>query len=84
MMLNGAARRLTEGKATGIDMWAAHAGGGNFDMLMKNAQAEGVTDRIEFKQADARRMPFDDASFDVVMCSGRCITSWAAMPTSRS
>lgn len=70
MMLNGAAQRLTSGKALGIDMWAAHAGGGDYDMLMNNARAEGVADRIEFKQVDALHMPFDDASFDVVMCNG--------------
>jgi len=70
ILLNGAAMRLTTGKATGIDIWAPHSGGGNLELLWKNARAEGVADRIEFKEADARKMPFEDASFDVVMSSG--------------
>ena len=70
ILLNGAAMRLTTGKATGIDIWAPHSGGGNLALLWKNARAEGVADKIEFREADARKMPFEDASFDVVMSSG--------------
>ena len=70
LLLNGAAMQLTSGKATGIDIWAPHSGGGNLELLWKNARAEGVADKIEFKEADARKMPFDDATFDVVMSSG--------------
>lgn len=70
LLLNGAAMRLTSGKATGIDIWAPHGGGGNFALLMKNAKAEGVADKIEFKQADVRQLPFEDASFDVIVSSG--------------
>jgi len=47
-----------------------HSGGGNLALLWKNARAEGVADKIEFREADARKMPFEDASFDVVMSSG--------------
>ncbi|HLA08357.1 MAG TPA: class I SAM-dependent methyltransferase [Anaerolineales bacterium] len=70
LLLNEAANRLTDGKATGIDIWASHTGGGNYDLLMKNAKAEGVADKIEFKQADVRNLPFEDASFDVIVSSG--------------
>jgi len=70
LLLNGAAMRLTSGKATGIDIWSPHSGGGNLDLLWKNAKAEGVADKIEFKEADARKMPFEDATFDVVLSSG--------------
>ena len=70
LLLNEAARRLSTGKATGIDIWSPHTGGGNYDLLMKNARAEGVADRIEFKQADVRKLPFDNASFDVIVSSG--------------
>jgi len=70
ILLNGAAMRLTTGKATGIDIWAPHSGGGSLALLWKNAKAEGVADKIEFREADARKMPFEDASFDVVMSSG--------------
>ena len=70
ILLNGAAKRLKNGKAIGIDIWAPSGGGGNLALLWKNARAEGVADRIEFKEADARQMPFAEASFDVVVCSG--------------
>ena len=70
VLLNEAARRLTAGKATGIDIWSPHSGGGNYALLMRNATAEGVADQIEFKQADVRKLPFSDASFDVIVSSG--------------
>ena len=56
LLLNGAAMRLTSGKATGIDIWSPHSGGGSLELLWKNAKAEGVADRIEFKEADARKL----------------------------
>ncbi len=34
----------------------------------ETAEREGVIDRVEFKTADARQLPFDDATFDVVLC----------------
>jgi 2-polyprenyl-3-methyl-5-hydroxy-6-metoxy-1,4-benzoquinol methylase len=70
LLLNAAATRLTSGKATGIDIWAPHSGGGNYALLMRNAQAEGVADKIEFKEADVRKLPFEDESFDVIVSSG--------------
>ncbi len=70
VLLNGAALRLKNGKATGIDIWAPHSGGGNLNLLMRNARAEKVTNRIAFKEMDARQMTFADATFDVVLSSG--------------
>ncbi|MCP5098211.1 MAG: class I SAM-dependent methyltransferase [Chloroflexi bacterium] len=78
MLLNGAAARLESGTALGIDIWAEHGGGGSLDLLTKNAEAEGVADRIQFQEVDARNMPFDDASFDVVLAS------WSMHHISRS
>lgn len=78
MLLNGAAARLKSGKALGIDIWANHGGGGNLDLLLKQAKAENVADRITFQEVDARNMPFADASFDVVL------SSWALHHISRS
>ena len=69
-LLNEAARRLTNGKAMGIDIWAPRSGGGNYALLMRNARAEGVADKIEFKEADVRKLPFEDESFDVIVSSG--------------
>lgn len=70
LILNGAAQRLPAGRAVGIDLWVEHGGGGDYALLQKNAHLEKVADRIEFKQADARHLPFNDASFDAVMSSG--------------
>jgi arsenite methyltransferase len=78
MLLNGAAARLETGSALGIDIWAEHGGGGNLDLLLKHARAENVADRIAFQEVDARQMPFEDASFDVVL------SSWAIHHISRS
>lgn len=70
IMVNGAARLLTTGTATGLDLWRPHSGGGSLALLLRNARAEGVADRVVFKEGDARQMPFADASFDVVLSSG--------------
>ncbi|MBL8046205.1 MAG: class I SAM-dependent methyltransferase [Anaerolineales bacterium] len=70
ILLNGAAQRLTTGTALGIDIWAANSGGGDYALLMKNARAENVANRIEFQTMDARRMTLADAAFDVVLSSG--------------
>jgi ubiquinone/menaquinone biosynthesis C-methylase UbiE len=34
----------------------------------ERAQREGVEDRVAFRVADARDLPFDDATFDAVLC----------------
>ena len=70
LLVNEAAKRLPKGKALGIDIWAPHTGGGNYALLMKNATAEGVAGKIEFKQADVRKLPFEDSAFDVIVSSG--------------
>jgi SAM-dependent methyltransferase len=71
LMLVGAAKRLTSGKATGIDIWQAEDLSGNRpESALENARREGVADRIEVQTADMRTMPFPDATFDaVVSCS---------------
>ncbi len=70
LMLIGAARRLTTGKATGIDIWQVEDLSGNrAEATLENARREGVADRVEVQTADMRKMPFPDASFDVVLCT---------------
>jgi SAM-dependent methyltransferase len=34
----------------------------------ERAEKEGVTDQVEFKVADAQDLPFEDGTFDVVLC----------------
>jgi SAM-dependent methyltransferase len=70
LMLIGAAKRLTSGKATGIDIWQTQDQAGNSAAsTMENARREGVEGRIELRDADARKIPFDDGTFDVVLSS---------------
>ncbi|MEO8584821.1 MAG: class I SAM-dependent methyltransferase [Acidobacteriota bacterium] len=64
----GAAKRLTGGRVVGIDIWnASDLTGNTADAFLENAEVEGVAERVEVRNADARRMPFPDASFDVVL-----------------
>jgi SAM-dependent methyltransferase len=68
LMLIGAAKRLTSGLATGIDIWQAEDLSGNRpEATLENAEREGVRERVEVKTADMRKLPFDDATFDVVV-----------------
>ena len=63
-----AAQRLTTGKATGIDLWQAKDQSGNArEATQRNATAEGVG--VDLPTGDMRKLPFGDASFDVIVSS---------------
>ena len=71
LFLIGAAKRLTTGRAIGIDKWqAADLSGNKPAGTLDNAMIEGVADKVEVHTGDARKLPFDDAWFDVVLSSG--------------
>ena len=61
------AKHLTTGRATGIDLWKAEAGAQSSETAWRNAHIEGVHDRIEIQNVDARGLPFANQSFDVVV-----------------
>ena len=62
------AKRLTTGKAVGIDLWAAKdLSNNNPEATLANAAAEGVTDRVEVQTGDVTRLPFSDSAFDAVI-----------------
>jgi SAM-dependent methyltransferase len=68
LLLVAAARRLTTGRATGLDLWQAEDLTGNRpEATLANARLEQVADRVEVKTGDMRAMPFPDASFDLVV-----------------
>lgn len=68
LMMIGAARRLTTGKATGVDLWQAEDLSGNRpEAALENARREGVSERVEVRTGDMRKLPFEDAAFDVVV-----------------
>jgi arsenite methyltransferase len=72
LMLVRAAKRLTSGKAIGIDLWQQQDQSDNSSAgTLTNAKIEGVAERIEVQTADMRQLPFPDCSFDVV------VSSWA-------
>jgi len=67
LVLVGAARRLKTGSATGVDIWQAEDLSGNkADVPLRNAELEGVRDRVSVQTADMRRLPFEDGTFDVI------------------
>ena len=73
LLLIGAARRLSTGKGTGIDVWSTRDLSGNsLERTQANIEVEGVKDKVELRSDDARKLSFLDASFDVVL-SNLCI-----------
>lgn len=73
LLLIGAARRLTSGKGTGIDVWSTKDLSGNsLERTQTNVEVEGVKEKVDLKSDDARKLSFPDASFDVVL-SNLCI-----------
>jgi SAM-dependent methyltransferase len=70
LLLIGAAKRLQTGKVTGVDLWSKFDLSGNSaDAVRDNATAEGVLPKIKIETADARKLPYTDANFDVVLSS---------------
>src|SRR5262249_28434343 len=68
LLLVAAARRLTTGKATGLDLWQSEDLTGNRPAAtLENSRLEGVAERVDVKTGDMRSMPFPDASFDRVV-----------------
>ena len=68
LMLIGAAKRLTTGKAVGIDIWRAEdLSGNNSKAILENARRENVESRVEIATADMRKMPFANGTFNVVV-----------------
>ena len=68
LLMHGAAKFLTTGKAIGIDIWRTEDLSDNtLQNCLKNAELEGVADKIEIKTEDARQLSFADNSFDVVL-----------------
>jgi arsenite methyltransferase len=70
VLLIGAAKRLPQGKAVGIDRWSQVDQGSNSRAAtLNNAQVEGVADRVEVHYGDMCELPFTNDSFDAVIAS---------------
>ncbi len=73
LLMIGAAKRLTTGKAVGIDIWnSKDLSKNSIENAQNNIVAEGVATKAEIKSEDARKMSFTGGSFDVVL-SNLCI-----------
>jgi ubiquinone/menaquinone biosynthesis C-methylase UbiE len=59
------AKRLTKGKVIGIDIFEG-VSGKSPDTAMKNAKAEGVANKVDFRYGNALKLPFEDETFDLV------------------
>ena len=70
LLLIGAAKRVPQGRALGIDIWSQRDQGDNRkDATLANACAEDVADRVEIYDGDMRKLPFEDAHIDVVVAN---------------
>jgi arsenite methyltransferase len=83
LLLAGAAKHLTTGHATGIDIWSNIDMGGNSEAATRhNLQLEGIDSRCTLISVGAQEMPFADASFDVIV-SNLCLHNIYDRPTRR-
>lgn len=70
LLLNGAAKRLREGASVGVDIWSSGNQSDNAPQAaLANATLEGVLDKTGVTEGDARKLPFADSAFDVVLSS---------------
>jgi SAM-dependent methyltransferase len=73
LLMIGAAKKLDLGKSIGIDIWnSGDMHSNTYQNTMRNAELEGVLEKVEVKNEDVRNMSFPNDTFDVVL-SNLCI-----------
>ncbi len=73
LLMIGAAKHLSSGRATGIDIWRKQDLSGNNDHAARlNIVAEGVDDRCTLRSMPAQQMDFGANQFNVVL-SNLCL-----------
>ncbi len=73
LSLIGAAKRLTAGRAIGIDVWSnVDLGDNSAQATMRNLEIEGVASKCTLVSEGAQAMNFADAKFDVIV-SNLCL-----------
>jgi arsenite methyltransferase len=73
LLMIGAAKKLNSGQSVGIDTWSKKDLSGNsIESTLRNADIEGVRDRVKVASGDATKMEFGDNRFDVVL-SNLCL-----------
>jgi SAM-dependent methyltransferase len=69
-VLGMAAKLVPRGHATGVDLWRTEDQSDNRpEVTEANLRAEGVLERCDVRTGDMLALPFDDASFDLVLSS---------------
>jgi ubiquinone/menaquinone biosynthesis C-methylase UbiE len=68
-VLLAAAKLLPNGRALGVDIWRADQTDNSQQNTLRNAELEGVADRVEVRTADITDLPFPDDSVDVIVSS---------------
>jgi arsenite methyltransferase len=68
-VLLAAAKLLPNGRAIGVDIWRADQTDNSQQNTLRNAELEGVADRVEVRTADITDLPFPDDSVDVIVSS---------------
>ena len=69
-VLTMAARCLTSGQATGVDIWkTVDQSGSSASACRQNAMREGVVERVTLATADMRALPFGAGTFGVIVSS---------------
>jgi len=67
ILLLSAVKRLTTGKGIGIDTWTEGSGDNCPEAFDANARIEGVADRVTLQNEDARHLPYENGTFDVII-----------------
>ena len=60
------ARKNPGAKMVGLDRWGKEYASFNKPLCENNAKAEGVAGQVSFVNGDARKLPFEDETFDAV------------------
>lgn len=74
----GIAKLLDKGKVIGIDIWdKMDIINASLKRAYKNAEIEGVRDKVEFRTGNALSIPFQDGSFDIVVTASLLDSFWS-------
>jgi len=83
LLLAGAAKRIPNGQAIGIDIWSNVDMGGNaIEATRHNLDLESVSSRTTLLSQSAQHMSFPDETFDVIV-SNLCLHNIYDTPTRR-
>jgi SAM-dependent methyltransferase len=68
LLLIGSAQRIGKGVSIGIDIWSTNDQSNNSETAtFRNVALAGVSDKVQIQTADARNLPFENESIDLVM-----------------